>query len=372
MKVVYNSFGGRYSDNPRAIYESLVARDRELTHVWLADPLHKHGFPDDVDTVQFGGEQCLHALETADVVISNTHIELEWTKAPGAIYLQTWHGTPLKHIHFDVLWAPPGRLDYLTLDVNRWDHLLSPNEASTGPLRQAFGFTGDIAETGYPRNDVLNSPAKDEVRARVRRELGIGDDKKVVLYTPTWRDDLRDEHGNQDFALHLDLDEFAERLGDDHVLLLRLHYMISGRLGPVEAPNVHDVSFHPDVSELYLAADVMITDYSSTMFDFAVTGKPLLFYTYDLAHYRDTLRGFYFDFHLRAPGPLLHTSSEIVDALADLDAVRSEYQPAYTRFQERFCHLEDGHATERVLDRFFPALDAGPQEQSVQSSGSVR
>ncbi len=232
-------------------------------------------------------------------------------QAPGAEYLQTWHGTPLKHIHFDVFQAPPGRLDYLTRDVRRWDHLISPNQASTGPLRQAFGFTGEVAETGYPRNDVLVSPHAGEVRANVRAQFGIPDDKKIVLYTPTWRDDLLDEDGKQDFRLHLDLDQFSEQLGDDHVLLMRLHYMVSGRLGDIDHPGVFDVSFHPNVSDLYLAADVMITDYSSTMFDFAVTGKPLLFFTYDLAHYRDTLRGFYFDFHLSAPGPLLHTNAEV-------------------------------------------------------------
>jgi CDP-glycerol glycerophosphotransferase len=360
MKVVYNSFGGRYSDNPRAIHEMLTAsgRGRPMQHVWLADPLHAGGFPDGVNTVEFGGAECLRALETADIVVSNTHIELEWTKSPTGVYLQTWHGTPLKHIHFDSPRPRPGRIEDLTKDIRRWDHLISPNRASTPSLRQAFGFTDEIAETGYPRNDVLVSAQRDEVRARVRRELGIGDDKTVVLYTPTWRDDLRDENGRLDFALHLDLDEFTQRLGTDHVLLMRLHYMISGRLNlpecRIDPRVVQDVSFHPQVSELYLAADVMITDYSSTMFDFAVTGKPLLFYTYDLAHYRDTLRGFYFDFHLSAPGPLLHTSRELVDAITDLDDVRSDYREAYDTFRETFCHLDDGQATARVVARYFP------------------
>jgi CDP-glycerol glycerophosphotransferase len=384
MKIVYNSFGGRYSDNPRAIYETLLRREEDHEHLWLADPLHRHGFPAGVLTVPFGGDECLHALETADMVVSNTHIELEWTKAEGAEYLQTWHGTPLKHIHFDVLQAPPGRLDYLTRDVRRWDHLISPNTASTGPLRQAFGFPGEVVETGYPRNDVLVSRDAAELRARVRRQFGIPDDKKVVLYTPTWRDDLRDEHGRQDFQLHLDLDQFTARLGADHVLLMRLHYMVSGRLGPIDHPGVFDVSFHPDVSDLYLAADVMITDYSSTMFDFAVTGKPLLFFTYDLAHYRDTLRGFYFDFHLSAPGPLLHTNDQLIDALTGLDTVQEEHREVYARFQETFAHLEDGGAAARVADRFFAADRARPDrtaagfvpldETAAQatSSGSVR
>jgi CDP-glycerol glycerophosphotransferase len=354
MRVVYNSFAGRYSDNPRAIYEALVAANRPMRHVWLADPTHQHGFPAGTETVRIGSDECIAALETADVVVSNTHIELDWRKAPTATYLQTWHGTPLKHIHFDSLWAPPGRVDYLTLDVRRWDCLLSPNRASTEVLRKAFGFTGEVVETGYPRNDLLNAPHRDRIRARVREQLRIADDATVVLYTPTWRDDLLDSAGRQDFALHLDLADFTGRLGDAYVLLLRVHPLIAAQLPAIDRPGVINVSHHPDVGDLYLAADAMITDYSSTMFDFAVTGKPLLFFTYDLAYYRDELRGFYFDIAEHAPGPLLHTSPEVIDALADLATVEAAHRPAYARFQARFCDLEDGRATGRVIDRFFP------------------
>jgi CDP-glycerol glycerophosphotransferase len=374
VKFVHNSYSGRYSDNPRAIYEELVRSGHPGRHVWLADPAHAHGFPAGVETVQFGSERCIRELESADVVVSNTHIELDWQKAPGAVYLQTWHGTPLKHIHFDSLWAPPGRVAYLTEDVRRWDYLLSPNRPSTPLLRGAFGFTGDVAETGYPRNDVLSGPDRDRTRARVRAEFGIPEDATVVLYTPTWRDDILDAQGRQDFSLHLDLDEFTRRLGDNVYLLLRVHFLVSAELPAVDRPRVRDVSFHPDISDLYLAADAMVTDYSSAMFDFAITGKPLLFYTYDLAHYRDTLRGFYFDFDTHAPGPLLPTSAEVIDALADLATVRSRYAQAYAAFRERFCHLEDGHAAARVVERFFPSdrdagLRAGLGDPAGHSSG---
>ncbi len=359
MKVVHHSCGGRYSDNPRALYESLVASGHPSTHVWLMDPRHAHGFPADVETVEFGSERCIKELESADMVVSNTHIELDWNKSPETRYLQTWHGTPLKHIHFDSLWAPPGRVAYLTEDVRRWDYLLSPNAASTELLRKAFGFTGEIAETGYPRNDVLSGPRSEWIRAGVRRQLGIPEDATVVLYTPTWRDDILDAQGRQDFSLQLDLDEFTRRLGKDHYLLVRTHFLINADLPRIDRPGVCDVSAYPDVSDLYLAADVMVTDYSSTMFDFAVTGKPLLFFTYDLAHYRDALRGFYFDFHMQAPGPLLNTSTDVVDALCDLDSVRRAYAPAYARFQERYCHLEDGGASARVIDRYFTTAVIG-------------
>ena len=352
MKVVYYSVGGGYSDSPRALYEFLVAEGHQGSHVWLAQPQRLSQFPAGVQTVEFGGAESIRQLESADLVVASTHIELEWTKSPHTRYLQTWHGTPLKHIHFDSLWAPPGRVEYLTHDVRRWDHLLSPNHASTEPLRGAFGFGGEVAETGYPRNDVLNSARRDEIRAEVRRRLDIPPDATVVLYTPTWRDDVLDADGRQDFSLHLDLDEFTRRLGPDHYLLLRTHFLVTAELEPIDGPQVRDVSAYPEVSHLYLAADAMVTDYSSTMFDFAVTGKPMVFFTYDLEHYRDTLRGFYFDFTAHAPGPLAATSAEVVDALADLPALRERYAEAYARFRERYCHLDDGAAARRVAELF--------------------
>jgi len=351
MKIVFHSFEGRFSDSPRALAAALAAARPEDEHVWLADPTHLQGFPEDAQTVEYGSDACIEELETCDLVIANTHTDLPWTKREGAIYLQTWHGTPLKRIHRDVLWAPEGRLPRLDRDIAQWDVLISPNAASTPRLRGAFGYDGEVIETGYPRNDVLSAPDADERRARVRRELGIADGKTVVLYTPTWRDDEVFDEGGREFGLALDVAAFQEQLGADHVLLLRLHYMLTGRVAELRHESVIDVSFHPEVSDLYLAADAMVTDYSSTMFDFAVTGRPLLFFAYDLDDYRGRQRGFYFDFVPDAPGPVVETTGELIDAIRDLPRVGDRYRERYERFRETYCHLEDGRASERVLDR---------------------
>ncbi len=355
MRFVYDSFAGRYSDNPRAVFEGIRARGGDHEHVWLAAPEHRGAFPAGVATVDVGGPAAVAALERADVVVANTHLEVEWTKAPGAVHLQTWHGTPLKRIHHDVLWAPEGRLEALDRDVARWDLLLSPNAASTPRLRGAFRFTGPVLETGYPRNDVLSSPGRDAVRERVRAELGLALDTTAVLYTPTWRDQDHFAPGRPPITLALDVGAFTAAMGPDWCLLPRLHYMMTDRMAPLAGPGVRDVSRWPDIAELYLAADVMVTDYSSTMFDFAITGKPMVFFAYDLAEYRDELRGFYADPLPDAPGPVVATAPEVLAALADLDAVRSTHAERYAAFQARWCHLEDGRATERVIEALLGA-----------------
>ena len=347
MLVVYNSFDGRYSDSPRVLYET-YADQFPGEHIWLADPAHLHGFPLDVTVVPIDSRACVDALETADLVVSNTHLEMGWTKAPGTTYLQTWHGTPLKRIHNDVLWAPEGRLAWLDQDVARWDFLVSPNPVSTGRLRAAFGYTGAVIETGYPRNDVLLSPAAPEIRARVRHALGVPEGVTAVLYTPTWRDRDYFEPPAGGLHLALPLASFAADLGPGFRLLTRLHYKVTHLRAEEDVPGVVDVSYHPDVAELYLAADVLVTDYSSTMFDFAATGKPMVFYAYDLADYRDTLRGFYFDLEPLAPGPVVSRPAELLSALKNLAEGHAAHRRRYRTFQQLFCSLEDGHATERL------------------------
>jgi CDP-glycerol glycerophosphotransferase len=347
MHIVYNSFNGRFSDNPRAIYEALQDRPG-FRHTWVRDPAHSSAFPDGVETVAVGSVAEREALEACDLVVAGTHTEIDWDKPQGTRYLQTWHGTPLKRIHYDVLLVPPGRLEYLDEDVARWDVLLSPNTESTPRLRKAFGYDGEVWESGYPRNDLLLSPQADLVRAEARAELGIEDDEVAVLYAPTWRDD---EHYARASEMRLDLPAFAATLnasGRKHVVLPRLHNMVSDLSRPPLGPHVVDVSFYRDVRELHLAADILVTDYSSLMFDFALTGKPMVFYTYDLERYRDEIRGFYFDLVPQAPGPVVVTEAELTEAILAQDG--SEHD-RYAEFRATYGHLEDGHATERVLER---------------------
>ena len=181
MRIVYDSFEGRYSDNPRALYEWLQPRVPG-EHIWMSDARHLGSFPPDTITVPHGSAEAVAALESADLVVANTHLDFEWDKRPETTYLQTWHGTPLKRIHHDVVSAPPGRLTELGPGRRPLGHLLSPNAASTAAAAQGVPLPGPILENGYPRNDVLLPPGADAVRARVRAALGVadGDDRGAL------------------------------------------------------------------------------------------------------------------------------------------------------------------------------------------------
>jgi len=350
--VLFTSWQGLfYSDNPRALSEEMRRRGAPFEQVWVVGP-RTGPVPDYVRTVACGSPEHHVALEAARCIISNDTIHDVFVKAPGARYLQTWHGTPLKKIAFDVerpVFEDADRYPGdLARDVARWDWLLSPNRWATGILRGAFRFEGEILETGYPRNDLLWSPEREEIRARARHRLGIPDGVRAVLYAPTWRD-------GDPFSVALDLGTLARTLGADHAFLLRAHWHAFASEASRRVPGVLDVTEYQDVRELYLAADVLITDYSSAMFDFAVTGKPMLFFAYDLPRYRDELRGFYLDLEAEAPGPVLTSSGDVAAALRELEAVTSDHAAVYERFRARFLQLEDGRASARVLEHMFPS-----------------
>jgi len=356
--VLYESFNGRqYSDNPRAVYEEIARRGLDLEALWVVEDAQATP-PPSARVVRRWSADWYDAVARSRYLVSNMFQPPWYERRPGQVVVETWHGTPLKRLGFDVdvpmrSLAVLGGLERTESAAAAWDLLVSPNPFTSAIMRSAFHYTGEIIESGYPRNDVLHRPGAAARAAAVRRRLGLPEGKRVVLYAPTWREDRR---GLVD--LRLDLDELRAALGRDRVLLVRTHQYVSGRIPGAGNGYVFDVSDYPDMAELQLAADVFITDYSSGMFDFAGTGKPILFYTYDLEDYRDRLRGFYFDLTEEAPGPLLRTQAELVAALSELDDVMTKYRDAYDTFASRFCALDDGAAAARVVDRMLE-LGAG-------------
>ncbi|GHE42814.1 hypothetical protein GCM10017673_51320 [Streptosporangium violaceochromogenes] len=356
--VVFESWRGRqYSDSPRAVYEELRRRGDDRECVWVSADGQVRP-PGDARIVLRGSRAHYEALAHAGHVVSNDNAPEWFVKREGQVYVQTWHGTPLKRIAHDI---PAIRFnngaDYLrrfSREVAKWDLLLSPNSFSTPILSRAFRYDGAVLQCGYPRNDRLHRPQGREDAARVRRALGVPADRRIVLYAPTWRDDRGMPGGRYQPDLRLDFGRARRALGDDCVFLFRGHLHTARAPRPDGADRTFlDVTAYPDVTDLLLVADVLVTDYSSIMFDYAGTGRPILLFTYDLEHYRERLRGFYLDLAEHAPGPLLGTSDEVIDALADLEGVAAAHAAAHRAFKDRFCHLDDGNAAARVVDHVF-------------------
>ncbi|MGW4652109.1 bifunctional glycosyltransferase/CDP-glycerol:glycerophosphate glycerophosphotransferase [Kitasatospora sp. NPDC004289] len=351
--VLYNvGFGSHYADSPRAIHEELVHRGAALRHLWTNDDLQAD-LPSTAEPVRQWSPEWFEALATAKYVVTSTHMPDFFVRRPGQVVLQTWQGTPVKRIghDFEKVWFTDANyLKELDRDVAQWSMLVSPNTFSTGVMRRAFRFQGPILETGYPRNDVLLSSDREKTAERVRERLGLPEGKKVVLYAPTFREDRRRPQGGYQPDLRVDLDAARAALGEDQVLLVRTHAVMCGQVPSAGNGYVWDVSTYPDTADLLLIADVLVTDYSSATVDFVNTGRPVLFFTHDLEHYRDNLRGFSFDFEAEAPGPLLATSEALVEALGRVDAVAAEYADAYATFKQKYCDLDDGKAAARVVD----------------------
>ncbi|WP_301174190.1 bifunctional glycosyltransferase/CDP-glycerol:glycerophosphate glycerophosphotransferase [Actinomadura geliboluensis] len=358
--AVFCSYAGtQYSCSPRAIYEELVRRNTDVECVWVTqDGQFSIDAQEDAKTrtVLEGTREHYRVLARARHIITNHCLPGWYMKREGQTYVQTWHGTPLKRIGHDLKDVPYQRSEqrpWLDWEVPRWDLLLSPSPYATEVMRQAFHYEGEVMEAGYPRNDVLSNPEWENIGTGIRKRLGIPDGKKVVLYAPTWRDDRRHAPGKQGFSLALDMDAMRQVLGDDHVVLLRAHHAVTDKAPVVTDDFVIDVTRYPDVAELYMAADVLVTDYSSAMFDYAVLGRPIVLYTYDLEWYRDHLRGLYIDLEAEAPGPLVRTPAEVAEAVKAAPGSEEQYADAYDRFFVKYCPHDDGKAAARVVDRLF-------------------
>ena len=355
--VLFEAFDGKViGDSPLDIFNALKVARPDLEFFWTVKP----GViaPNGSIGLKYGSREWLQVLATAKYLVNNSAFPWYFKKVSGQVYLQTWHGTPLKRLVRDI---EAGKVSTQYLSTMRkesatWDFLISPSAYATTCFKSAFDFpvkggSGKTLEVGYPRNDRLNASAdvRVEIRNRVRKQLGVKPQTQLVLYAPTWRDTNRNAIGTLQTVNYIDA---GTKLPKGFQLMYRGHSMTLDAHNFKTANGAIDVTDYPDITELYLAADVLITDYSSVMFDFAVTGKPIVFLTPDIEKYVAD-RGFYFDFVAEAPGPLCETTAEVVDALENINDVAKQHDKAYKAWQQKFTSLEDGKATARVIAAVF-------------------
>lgn len=339
-------YGQSASDNPLGIARTLRRMRPDVTRYWSVVDGSVAIPEGDVRLIE-GSREWWRVRGAARVLIVNDWLRKRYRRRPHQHVLQTWHGTMLKRLGLDRPNVGARTRLAVRRESARWDALLAQNAYSARIFRSAYAFTRGTWDEGYPRNDRLISEADSD---GIRRAVGIPDGARVVLYAPTWRDD------RTEMVDYLDLTSFARELGDDHVLLVRGHSRTLRYGRDLEADRLIDVTSYPNVADLLEVADVLVTDYSSVMFDFSATGRPVVFFTPDLAHYSSDLRGFYFDLLAEAPGPVVRTREELLDAILDAEVARPRYRQQATRWRERFTPLDDGDAGRRVVQRM---IDTG-------------
>ncbi len=356
--ILFESFFGKnYSDSPKYIYEYLSKNySGKYRCIWVIDN-KKSKIPYKHRRIKRFSIRYYYYLARCGYFVFNSR-QPEWAiKRPESIFLETWHGTPLKKLVFDIddiTSASPKYKQQVYKQSRAWDYLIAPNAFSSQTFRRCFMYENAMLETGYPRNDILHASDRDKLALDIRCKLGIPSDKKTILYAPTWRDDEYYGKGQYKFELRMNLDLMKRELGDEYILLLRTHYFIADAIDVSALEGfAMNLSKYDDISELYLISDILITDYSSVFFDYANLKRPMLFFTYDLEKYRDVLRGFYIDIEKEVPGPLLFTTEELVEAVKNISSVQKEYADRYESFYQSFCEWEDGHASQKVVESVF-------------------
>ncbi|MGQ5205597.1 teichoic acid poly(glycerol phosphate) polymerase [Bacillus subtilis] len=362
--VIFESFNGKqYSCNPRAIYEYMRENHPEYKMYWSVNKQYSAPFDEKgIPYINRLSLKWLFAMARAEYWVVNSRLPLWIPKPSHTTYLQTWHGTPLKRLAMDMEEVHmPGtntkkyKRNFIK-EASNWDYLISPNGYSTEIFTRAFQFNKTMIESGYPRNDFLHNDNNEETISLIKSRLNIPRDKKVILYAPTWRDDQFYAKGRYKFDLDLDLHQLRQELGNEYIVILRMHYLVAENfdLGPFEG-FAYDFSAYEDIRELYMVSDLLITDYSSVFFDFANLKRPMLFFVPDIETYRDKLRGFYFDFEKEAPGPLVKTTEETIEAIKQISSPDYKLPVSFGPFYDKFCYLESGRSSEKVVNTVFKA-----------------
>lgn len=366
-RILFASYNGAsYSCSPKALYEHLLHDSRfdGFEFVWAFKDVEAHAYLESeprTRLVAFGTDDHLRELRAAKCWVTNSRIyEYVWP-APDQLYVQCWHGTPLKRLglDLDVSSSPLNDLSevrrkYL-VEAKKFNCLVSPSPFASAAFASAFGLgelgkAGVIAEIGYPRNDALFSPSPEEIAAAKER-VGIapGDERKVLLYAPTFRDDEFAAGGAYSNGVTVDFGKLREALGDGYLILLRTHYLAAAGMELEKYGGfVADRSGYDDVNDLLLAADLLITDYSSLFFDYADLGKPLLFFMPDLEKYERETRGFYLDTG-ELPGMIVRDEKLLARSIVQT-LEKFVYNEIYQRFHEKFGPLDDGCASARLAD----------------------
>lgn len=361
--VLFISFHGRgYSDNPKALhmYMKTNAQFAGYTFVW-AIKHHRGKHIDGALVIEYFSIPYFFYLARSKFWIVNCKLPKYVLKKDDQIYVQTWHGTPLKRLAHDII-APKGATFYRSGmnedemkgtyddDVAKYTYMVSPNAFSTEVFQSAFQIDRRrLIETGYPRNDFLSSVTREQI-AKIKQKLHIPLHKKVILYAPTWRDNSFVTTGYT-FTLQADFYKWKKVLGDEHIVVFKPHYLIINTCQDDTSLHgfLYTMEANADINDLYVISDMLVTDYSSVFFDYAILYRPIYFYMYDVVEYKEELRGFYLDIEKELPGDIDVQEDSL---LAKIASSTFDYE-RLKQFNARFNYAQSGDCSKKVCDIVF-------------------
>lgn len=366
--ILFEAFGGRnYTCSPKAIYEKMLDMPefKDYQFVWAFVEPNNHKIKEDVRTqiIKSKSKEYYKYCSIAKYWIVNSIMPEHVSKKRGQIYVQCWHGTPLKKLRYDIE-ATGAVLNTIKeirkrndIDAKRFDYFISPSKYCTEKFISAFnlkalGKEDIIIEKGYPRNDFLFNKTPEDI-TKIKEKIGIPLDKKVIFYLPTFRDNQHTSGVGYTYKMELDLDRFKEKFEEKYVLLFSPHYFIANSIDLSKYEGfVINVARYDEINELYLASDIIMTDYSSVFFDFANLKKPMLFYMYDYEIYQGQLRDFYISLD-ELPGPIAKNQDELERYLENIEEESEKNKEKYQKFNQKYNYLDDGNASDRVIKEIF-------------------
>ena len=342
-------YGAQYGCSPKYISEYLVNNypKGRFDIVWAFNDIESKQSIKGIRTVKTMSLKYFYELCTSKVIITNFRTTDLFIKRKNQYYIQTWHSSlRLKQIEKDVeSTLEPHYIDMAKEDSKKCDLLLSGCRFSTEIFKRAFWYDGEIFEYGTPRNDIFFG--KSLIQEEIKNKLGIDKDTKIILYAPTFRKNEGLEVYNVDYKNVID--GAKERFSGDWIVLVKLHpHLISESSKLIVGENVIDVTKYDDIQELLSISDILISDYSSLMFDFALTNKPCFLYIPDLDRYIINDRGLYFDVK-ELPFIIAKNNDELYEGIANFDS--EIYRRRISNFSKEIGSFEDGNACRRLADK---------------------
>ncbi|MBS4218976.1 CDP-glycerol glycerophosphotransferase family protein [Bacillus sp. FJAT-49711] len=363
--ILYESRDGNsMTDSPYAMFKYMVGNPnfKDYTHIWsvqdftsLKNAISKYQNYYNVKFVKRNSMDYLKCLATCEYLINNSTFQNFVIPKKDQIYINTWHGTPLKHMGFDIPGNPSGSQNVLRNFLST-DYILSPNSHTTNIYKNSYKldgiYSGTIIEEGYPRIDLtLNTNPEDMIRRLRSYSLELDDQKDTILYAPTWKGTNVAKVNNDVHHIIADMNDLQQKIGDKYNVLVKVHPYLFKEAAHHPDLQTRLVPDFIDTNELLSTIDLLITDYSSIFFDFLVTNKPILFYAWDLDVYNEQ-RGQYLK-NEELPGPLLFNANELVEAIRNIEKVEAGYREKYDTMKKRFTNHDDGNVTERIVDFIF-------------------